>query len=382
MNFFTERKGDAMKIKKIIALILVILIVTSLAASVFAVDFTDVPEEHPYKAAIDFCKAKNYVKGINDTTFMPDSKLTRAELSVLWCRVLGIIDVNHTFTDITKLNKYYDNSAIVLHSLGILKGTSATNFSPEDLVTREQLAVLTMRSYKLGVANPEDYKQYADYESISEWARDGISSCINANVLEGLYDGENFEPKKPVTRAEICKLIYNISMPPHDVIIGTLVGGTITASPEKARPGTLITLTVLPDEGKQLKEGTLKYDDVIIEGTSFIMPDKDVTITAEFEDIEQDEDELVILESITVTNQPDKTTYMVGEELDLSGLVVTATYSDGTSADVTSYTTTPVEGSVLDTEGTIDITITYTEDDVTKTTTFTIQVNENVVEEE
>ena len=187
-------------------------------------------------------------------------------------------------------------------------------------------------------------------------------------------------------------------MPTYDVIIGTLVGGTITASPEKAKPGTLITLTIIPDEGKQLKEGTLKYDDVDISGTSFTMPAKDVTITAEFEDIDQgeeeedededgdeneeededeNEDEQVILESVAVTNLPEKTTYMVGEELDLSGLVVTATYSDGTSNDVTSYTTNPVNGSILDTEGSISITITYTEGDETETTSFTVQVNEN-----
>ena len=124
-----------MKIKKIYTFIIVILLAISFTISAFAVDFADVPDEHPYKAAIDFCKAKNFVKGINDTTFMPDANLTRAELAVVLCRVLGIKDVNHPFTDITKLNKYYDNSAIVLHSLGILKGTSAVKFSPEELVT-------------------------------------------------------------------------------------------------------------------------------------------------------------------------------------------------------------------------------------------------------
>ena len=359
-----------MKTKKIFAIILSVVMVMLSATVASAATFTDVPENHLYKAAIDFCQAKNFVKGINDTTFMPDSNLTRAQLAVIWCRVLNIKDVIHNFTDISKLNNYYDNPVIVLHSLGLLKGTSATKFSPEDLVTREQLAVITMRAYQLGVAAPEDYKQYADHALISEWAHDGVSSCINAHVFEGLYDGQNFEPNEPVTRAEMCKLIYNLSMPTYDVTIGTLVGGTITASPEKARPDTLITLVITPDAGKQLKADTLKYDDVDITGTSFIMPAKDVTITAEFED------ELVVLESIAVTSQPEKTIYIVGDELDLSGLVVTATYSDGTSTDVTEYTTTPVYGSTLGTEGAISITVSYTEGDVTETTTFVVQVNE------
>jgi hypothetical protein len=61
--------------------------------------------------------------------------------------------------------------------------------------------------------------------------------------------------------------------------------------------------------------------------------------------------------------------------LDLSGLVITATDNYNTSAPVTGYTTTPANGSALDTEGTIAITVSYTENTVTKTTTFNIQVN-------
>ena len=42
-------------------------------------------------------------------------------------------------------------------------------------------------------------------------------------------------------------------------------------------------LTVTPSIGYRLKEGTLKYNDVAILSSSFIMPVADVTITAEFE---------------------------------------------------------------------------------------------------
>ena len=42
---------------------------------------------------------------------------------------------------------------------------------------------------------------------------------------------------------------------------------------------------------------------------------------------------------IDITTQPDKTQYVVNEELDITGMVVTATYSDGSSAAVTGYTT-------------------------------------------
>lgn len=365
-----------MKLKKsfyILINIIVIMSVVSAISASFAAEFTDVPENHPYKAAIDFCQSKGIIQGVSANTFRPDAKLTRAQLAAIWCRSLNINDENHSFTDITGLKKYYDTPVIVLRSLGTLLGTSETKFSPNSYFTREQLALLTMRTYQLGVADKNAYQQYADHASISEWARDGISSCINADVFDGLYDKENFLPKEPVTRAEICKLIYNISMPYYNVTIGALEGGKITASPTKARPGTTIALTITPDEGKQLKAGTLKYDDTVISGTTFIMPAKDVTITAEFEDKPEEE---AVLESITVTEPPAKTTYTIGETLDLTGLVITANYSDGSEKTVTEYITTPAGGSPLDSAGTISVTVSYTEGDITKTTSFDVQVNE------
>ncbi|KLU60176.1 N-acetylmuramoyl-L-alanine amidase LytC precursor [Peptococcaceae bacterium CEB3] len=77
----------------------------------------------------------------------------------------------------------------------------------------------------------------------------------------------------------------------YTVTIGQLSGGSITATPAAAAAGTPINLTITPDSGKRLKAGTLKYNDGTadhdISGTSFTMPDADVTVTAEFEDIPQ-----------------------------------------------------------------------------------------------
>jgi len=352
------------------AVFVAIIAISLLSVSVIAAPpFTDIGDDHPYKNAIDFCQAKGYIVGTSPTTMEPNSYLTRGQLAVIWCRLLEIRDTNHNFVDITPLINYYDNPSIVLNSLGLLKGTSANEFSPAELVSREQLAVLTKNTYNLGVEDPEDYKKYADHNLISEWARDAVSACINAGVFDGLYDGENLKPIEPVTRGEICQLIYNLSKPSHTITVAELTGGTITASQYTARAGKLITLTIVPDEGKRLKAGSLKYNDVTIEGTEFIMPAEDVIITAEFENIP------VTLESISVTNLPENTVYTVGETLDLTGLVITATYSDGSSSVVSGYTTDPVEGSVLNTEGTVTITVNYSEDAITKSTSFDIQVN-------
>jgi len=72
--------------------------------------------------------------------------------------------------------------------------------------------------------------------------------------------------------------------------------------------------------------------------------------------------------SIVIAGFPTKTTYVVGDRLDTSGLVVKAFYSDGTNQDVTTYTTN-FDSS---TAGTKTVTVSY--GGKTATTTFTVQV--------
>ena len=66
--------------------------------------------------------------------------------------------------------------------------------------------------------------------------------------------------------------------------------------------------------------------------------------------------------------------YSQNETLNLTGLVVTANYSDSTSDAVINYTTSPTNGSPLSTTGTITVTVSYTEGAVTRTATFTVTV--------
>ena len=65
------------------------------------------------------------------------------------------------------------------------------------------------------------------------------------------------------------------------------------------------------------------------------------------------------LTGIDVKTPPLKTTYIAGQTLDLSGLVLSASYSDGTSKDVTTgYTASPANGMALATTDT-KVTVTY-----------------------
>ena len=78
------------------------------------------------------------------------------------------------------------------------------------------------------------------------------------------------------------------------------------------------------------------------------------------------------LTNIKITKMPNKTVYNEGEKFDPTGMEVTATYSDNTRAVITNYTYSPT-GSLKTTDK--KVTISYTEDNITKTAEINITVN-------
>lgn len=78
------------------------------------------------------------------------------------------------------------------------------------------------------------------------------------------------------------------------------------------------------------------------------------------------------LSAITVTTKPNKLTYEYGDTLATAGMVVTASYSDSQTKTVTGYSCSPTTFSTV---GNQVVTVSYTENGVTQTTTFNVTVN-------
>lgn len=79
------------------------------------------------------------------------------------------------------------------------------------------------------------------------------------------------------------------------------------------------------------------------------------------------------LTSISIVSSPSKTVYFVGNKLDKSGLSVQAAYNDGSVADVTGKCT--ISGFDSSTAGTKTVTVSYTENGVTRNATFTVVIS-------
>ena len=68
----------------------------------------------------------------------------------------------------------------------------------------------------------------------------------------------------------------------YGITIADMTNGTVTADKATAAAGETVTLTVTPDAGYHLKDGSLMANDEVVTGNTFTMPGKEVRVTALF----------------------------------------------------------------------------------------------------
>lgn len=83
------------------------------------------------------------------------------------------------------------------------------------------------------------------------------------------------------------------------------------------------------------------------------------------------------LTGISITKEPDVKTYKEGQAFSTTGMVVTATYSDNTTKEITNYTYYP-EGALTISDNEIEVS--YKEGDITETATQDITVETSLEE--
>ncbi len=218
-----------MKTKRLLSLLLVFAMMLSLAPAVFAADdafvapFTDVPTNGYYAQAVAWAVENNITKGTSETTFSPDVTCTRAEVVTFLWRAQGSpapSDTQSAFTDVQAGAYYYDAMLWAVEN-GITKGTSATNFTPNNTCTRAEVVTFLHRAK--GTPEPigtesafTDVQAGAYYYDAMLWAvENGITKGTSATI---------FAPNNTCTRAEIVTFLYRS----QSIAVGDLVYGTAT----------------------------------------------------------------------------------------------------------------------------------------------------------
>ena len=86
-----------------------------------------------------------------------------------------------------------DKEVLKAYNIGITNGTSDTTFSPDALITREQMATMMTRALtKAGkdTSRPESAKLFADDSEFSEYAKDSIYYMSSIEIIKGVGDNK------------------------------------------------------------------------------------------------------------------------------------------------------------------------------------------------
>ena len=117
-----------------------------------AVPFADVDPGAYYATAVAWLASTGATTGTSPTTFSPNDTVTRGQLATFLWRLDGspsIEGATSSFADVDP-GAYFADSIAWLAAVGITAGTSPTTFSPHDTVTRGQLATFLWRRASLG----------------------------------------------------------------------------------------------------------------------------------------------------------------------------------------------------------------------------------------
>ena len=172
--------------------------------------FDDVPEGHWADKAIHNAAALELVKGVGDNKFDMVAPMSRGSLATVLHRLSqGKTDYETTFQDVAA-GKFYTEGVAWAAKAGVVTGYTEDTFAPEDVITREQLAVMLARYAKLiGMDTKADAKAleaFADGEATGSWAVDGMAWCVDKGILQG-KGGNVLDPTTNVTRAEVAVML-------------------------------------------------------------------------------------------------------------------------------------------------------------------------------
>ena len=183
--------------------------------------FTDVTKQDYFYDAVNWAVEKEITSGVSKDVFAPNQDCTRADFVTFLWRAAGKPVVNYAmnFSDV-KESSYYAEAVRWAASLGIVTGLSKNTFGAANAVTREQAATMLWRFAKQqgfdttqgGMA----IREYADYDSLSEYAREAMAWAVNTEILKGANN--RLLPDAACTRAQLVTLLYRLESQVTDMV--------------------------------------------------------------------------------------------------------------------------------------------------------------------
>ena len=189
-----------------------------LELSVAAPAYSDVAPGAWYAAAVKAAAERHITSGTGNGKFSPDAQVTRGMFAVMLAQLHKNTDGNAViegaaqFSDVPS-DMYYAAAVRWAADNGYVSGYGNGKFGPNDPVTREQIAAILYKYAKeqgLDVSVGEDTNilSYNDALTISEYAIPAIQWACGAGVMSGTNTGDLL-PKAPATRAHMVQMMIS-----------------------------------------------------------------------------------------------------------------------------------------------------------------------------
>ncbi|MNC27134.1 Endoglucanase precursor [compost metagenome] len=152
---------------------------------------------------------KGIITGYPDGSFRPDRTVTRAEFAVMLAKALKLQNVEAvlSFKDADRIGQWAKAAIARAVSLGLIQGDTNSNFRPDALLTRSEMAVMLARALNLV---PEARSAgFADDRDIPAWAAGAAAEMKKLGIMQG-KGNNSFFPNNAATRAETVTVLLRM----------------------------------------------------------------------------------------------------------------------------------------------------------------------------
>lgn len=127
--------------------VLLTLVLSCFLLSISVVAFSDVSEEAWFADYVSYVSDHGLFRGVDHTSFSPDTTMTRGMFVTVLCRADGSQGGDFPDSGFTDVpeEQYYSTAVNWGKSTGLVKGMSETTFEPDLPVSREQICTLVYR---------------------------------------------------------------------------------------------------------------------------------------------------------------------------------------------------------------------------------------------
>lgn len=187
---------------------------TELSATVYRYSntFEDLANYKWANVEIEALASAGIIKGTSATTFSPGKPITRADYMTLLVRALKLhAEVDSNFNDVQQTDYYFKEVGIA-KKLGIAQGTGDNQFKPRMSISRQDMMVLAARAMNIAGKvldeTASDLNHFRDSDKVAAYAVTPLAQLIKKGIIQG--DNGRIKPHDTAIRAEAAVIIYRL----------------------------------------------------------------------------------------------------------------------------------------------------------------------------